>query len=116
MARTINCYRVEGDVAVITLTQGQETRIDLDDLVRVLSLRWFAYWNPVLNRYYAVAHDNNDGIRRTVYLHRLVTNAPRGTHVTHKQGDSLDNRKAELEILSPKRSMQKQRRRYLGER
>lgn len=36
------------------------------------------------------------------YLHRLIMNAPSGTHVHHKNGNTLDNRRCNLEILTPK--------------
>ena len=36
------------------------------------------------------------------YLHRLIMDAPKGTHVHHKNGNTLDNRRCNLEILTPK--------------
>lgn len=36
------------------------------------------------------------------YLHRLITNAPKGYHVHHKNGDTLDNRRCNLEVLTPR--------------
>lgn len=36
------------------------------------------------------------------YLHRILTNAPAGLHVHHKNHNTLDNRKQNLEVLTPK--------------
>lgn len=36
------------------------------------------------------------------YLHRLIMNAPKGSHVHHKNGNTLDNRRCNLEVLTPK--------------
>ena len=36
------------------------------------------------------------------YLHRLIMNASKGCHVHHKNGNTLDNRRCNLEVLTPK--------------
>lgn len=36
------------------------------------------------------------------YLHRLLLNAPKGYHVHHINGDTLDNRRSNLALLKPK--------------
>ena len=36
------------------------------------------------------------------FLHRLIMDAPKGYHVHHKNGDTLDNRRCNLEVLTPK--------------
>lgn len=37
------------------------------------------------------------------YLHRLIMNASKGCHVHHKNGNTLDNRRCNLEVLTPKK-------------
>lgn len=55
---------------------------------RVLQHRW--YYN---GRYVSSKVDG-----KTVYLHRFVTSAPKGTHVDHKNKDRLDNTDNNLRV------------------
>lgn len=41
------------------------------------------------------------------YLHRILTNAPAGLHVHHKNRNTLDNRKQNLEVITPKEHINK---------
>jgi hypothetical protein len=41
---------------------------------------------------------------KTVYLHRLLTNAPKGLEVDHVNRDSLDNRRANLRLVTHSRN------------
>lgn len=93
--RTPNPYRIEGGVAILSLTHGQETRIDVADLPRVLTHRWHAVWYPSLRGYYARASDRS-GER----LHRFILNAPLGVDVDHKNHQTLDNRRENLRLAS----------------
>lgn len=40
------------------------------------------------------------GINRADLLHRVITKAPPGTHVDHINGDKLDNRRANLRVVT----------------
>lgn len=67
-------------------------QLDVEDWERL----WFYDWR-ITKEGYAMARIKG----RVVFMHREVMSAPSGLHVHHKNGDKLDNRKANLEVLTP---------------
>lgn len=65
-----------------------------EDMDRVCRYRWHAERRP--RGWYVSANIGG----RTVYLHRFVTNAPRGMEVDHREHDGFDNRKSMLRVCS----------------
>jgi hypothetical protein len=88
------------DFATITLAKGGEpyavALIDAEDAERVGPFTW------CLGNGYVHAHVRGTGRknRRFVYLHRLILNAPDGSTVDHRNGNRLDNRKANLRLAT----------------
>lgn len=83
--------RIEGDVAYVPLTRGYEAIIDAEDVPVVAPYTWSA---QVTNgRAYAVSNING----RFTHLRQLLAKPAAGAYVKSK-GDSLDWRKATLEI------------------
>lgn len=83
--------------------------VDADDYEWLTLKRWNWAWHARSpQRFYAKR--NVGPARSTVYLHREVMlrvgppPAP-GLHVDHKNGQSLDNRKANLRWLTPKENI-----------
>lgn len=65
------------------------TKIDIDDIDKVKDYKW--------------GLNNNGYIRNNktrMYLHRFITNAPKGKVVDHINHDRLDNRKCNLRICT----------------
>ena len=99
--RDIRPIRIEGRVALITLTQGFVAIIDAADAARVEGRNWFAQVKK--NTVYAVS--------RGVFLHRFLTEAPAEIEVDHRSGDGLDNRRQNLRFATPALNRANQKRR-----
>lgn len=84
----------------IPLTQGKVALVDPEDFERFGHLKWTA---QVTRSGHVYAYRNiykEDGRQKNIYLHRLITDAPKGSDVDHANHDTLDNRRANLRIAS----------------
>lgn len=100
-ARLVSRRRVVGETPrpdgsrEIPLTRGLVAIVDAEDFAALSAHRWFA--SPGGSGFYAAR--NEPGPRRAkkgfIYMHRVIceTDAP---HIDHKNGDTLDNRRANL--------------------
>lgn len=78
----------------IELTQGKFAIVDLDCDPEIWKYKWRAIkWNF---RWYAYATLRLDGTRARVAMHRLIARTPPGEITHHANGNSLDNRAANL--------------------
>jgi len=95
---------------IINLTQDQTAVVDDSDADLAL-LRWFAVFAPskvVGRQYYAVRNIRlPNGKQRKQHLHRVVLGRVLGRELTrsesvdHKNGDGLDNTRANLRLATP---------------
>lgn len=88
----------------IQLTRGFVTIVDDEDFARFGGSSWHAYPNnradhPRLIKWYARS-------KRHGILHRAILDAPAGLQVDHINGDSLDNRRANLRLCTHAQNMQ----------
>lgn len=95
MKKTI---RVEGDIAYIPLSKGFEAIIDAADVPLVQDFNWCV----VLRQRTAYARRCERVGRHSVNirLHRVLTNAPNGVLVDHRDGDGLNNRRSNLRFAT----------------
>lgn len=105
--------RMLGDAALIRLSfkkhVGTEyTLVDADDYERVSTTKWSARQNGKSR--YAVATSFNHVPQRLGSLHRYIMWAKPGQIVDHINGDTLDNRKQNLRIVTPQQSAANTRR------
>lgn len=77
------------------LGAGKVTLIDEADLPLVTASRWH------LNNGYARTKRDN----RMLLMHRLLLDPPDGMYVDHINGDRLDNRRANLRLVTPAQNM-----------
>lgn len=102
MKKPIREIRIDGNLAYVPLTQGYEAVIDAEDVPLV------DVWN-----WYAIVDKRSDGSIRTIYagrgcgprashttifMHREILRTPDGFDSDHRDGDGLNNTKANLRI------------------
>jgi hypothetical protein len=80
----------------IPLTQGKFAIVDPDDYYRLSEYKWSAF--RLYNKFYAVrtAPTGNSKRGKTIRMHREIVDIPAGLECDHINGNSLDNRKANL--------------------
>ena len=84
---------------VIELGSGLAVIIDADDYEKISGHRWFAKHSA--HCVYAVRKIVSGGKEHLIRMHREIVNCPAGFEVHHKNKNTLDNRKENLEITSP---------------
>jgi hypothetical protein len=103
-----NEYDVNGDMATISLLKknGEKVSaiIDTSDIDKVKQCGvWFAEWNKDLNNYVveniSATKRNKQGKPLKQSLQSIVLDVNPKAPISHKNGDTLDNRKANLEIV-----------------
>ena len=85
-------------IYIIGLTCGKVTIVD--DITYQWShiFKWFAL--KASYNFYAARTIRVNGKRTTQLMHRVIMDAVNGLQVHHKNGNSLDNRRANLEVCS----------------
>ena len=79
----------------VKLSQGYWALIDDEDATLVGRYRWWIIRNAN-GDIYAYAKEG----RKTIYMHRLVVNAPKGMQVDHINHCGRDNRKRNLRLAT----------------
>lgn len=78
--------------------------IDDEDLMLVSKYKWH-----LSSTGYAVWRGIEQGVKKTLRMHRLVTNAPKGKVVDHINHNPLDNRKINLRVCTQSENMRNKR-------
>jgi len=85
----------------IPLTQGKFAIVDLDDYESLAKHKWFAV--KYCRSFYAERKgksQNNRRIKYNIKMHRRILQAPKNKIVDHINHNGLDNRKANLRIVT----------------
>lgn len=96
----------------ISLNQGLVTLVDDEDFERFGGFKWTV--KPSSFTWYARRWVRCGGDREMVKLHRLILGAPLGIEVDHKDGDGLNNTRANLRLCSNSQNQWNQRVRPIG--
>jgi hypothetical protein len=88
----------------LELNRGFVTLLDDEDFERFNRWRWCAARSRAGKPHMYAQRDG--GRPGTLYLHRLILDAPRGMQVDHINGNTLDNRRANLRLVTPSQNMQ----------
>lgn len=94
---------LQQEYLTISLSQGQSAIVDRDDFEILSKTNWYAHWSPSSKSFYAVRKSpRNGGQGKMVWMHREIMGLAFGDIllVDHINGDSLDNRKANLRFAN----------------
>ncbi len=72
--------------------------VDDADYDSVSKLKWYPFLSG--SGYYLSRTSTIDGKKRTVSLHRLLMGEPKGMQVDHINGNTLDNRRSNLRVVT----------------
>jgi hypothetical protein len=90
-------------IAYVELTQGQYCLIDSSDVIVISGHTWFAQINSRVGNYYAKTQTRVSGEavrQRHLPMHQLLCPVSDGFVVDHVNGNSLDNRRSNLRLVT----------------
>jgi hypothetical protein len=83
---------------------GLVALVDDEDYLWLRQWNWSAVSTQRLNGGYAMRRDNQSG--KTILMHRIILDAPEGIEVDHINGNGLDNRRANLRLVTVQQNRQ----------
>ncbi|MGD0553100.1 MAG: HNH endonuclease [Sedimentisphaerales bacterium] len=90
----------------INLCENCFTIVDVDVYYRLGRFKWSACGSDDDSLYAArILRKTEFGRIKTMYLHREIMNAPKKLLVDHENGDSLDNRRANLRLATQSQNL-----------
>lgn len=94
--KKIRQVKIEGNVAYVPLGNGKQAIVDASDVELVAGVNWCISF-----RGYAVrSQRDQQGIKRTIYMHRVIAGTPSGMETDHISMDRLDNRSSNLRVAT----------------
>jgi len=75
----------------IKLTRNKQTIVDDEDFEYLNRWKWYCDFDG-----YAIRDTCIKGMKKHIFMHRLINKTPKGFHTDHKNGNPSDNRKKNL--------------------
>jgi hypothetical protein len=85
---------------ILTLTKGFVAVVDKEVWNIVRRFHWYAHISRGKGRNSGQPYARSNINGKKVYLHRLLMDCPSGFHVDHKNHQTLDCRRANLEVVT----------------
>lgn len=79
---------------------GYSAKVSERDFAMVSKHTWWANPQPD-GRIYAYTQVRVEGRKKTIYMHRMITNCPENMEVDHQDHDTLNNQRPNLRITTP---------------
>lgn len=92
------------------ISAGYFVEIDDDDYCKIAGKKWTARINKrsdKTKRVYAYRQERKNGISTMIYMHRLLMGFPANMDVDHIDGNTLNNKKSNLQICSRSKNISK---------
>jgi hypothetical protein len=89
-----------GPYVEVRLTRGLVAWVSPEDYGAVAARSWYAQPRPTGNHYAATSTTGPGGERAMLLMHRALLQLDSGTQVDHRNGNGLDNRRANLRPCS----------------
>lgn len=100
--KKFNVYEIINDIVKIHGSRNQIYLIDLEDLDKIKKYNWHSDWNIHTQTFYASSHLPTKNKKQiAIRLHNIIMNhiPNRNIVVDHINGDTVDNRKNNLQII-----------------
>jgi len=91
---------------LIPLTNGHVAIVDVEDFERVNQFKWYAKKGSD-GKCYAARGQRSGGAIHTILMHRFIMDCPVGKEIDHKDTVRLNNRRANLDIVSRAENMKR---------
>jgi hypothetical protein len=92
----------------LELSKGLWTLVDFDDFIYFSKWKWSASFGSRGTKWYAIrrGHTSEGPLYgQRIALHREIMKCPAGMVVDHLNGNSLDNRRCNLEVITQAENM-----------
>lgn len=98
---------MEKEIIWVPTTNGPDFCIDAEDAPKVLERTWYVSKKKTDNTWYVFS------LGEKVSLHRMIMDAPVGLVVDHKDGDGLNNTKANMRVITNGQNLKNRRKTFI---